>query len=299
MTTLLLEQVPQAELDDPFPYGWREIERTMPNGLEVNERIPLTLEDILHPEIGDFRMHTKAHEDICTYLKNVFSGQLKHDPNALVFHDNRLAWDDPVIRPHGPDIAVIFNVLNKKNWSTFYCAEEQTKPEVIVEVTSPKTRDVDLVTKLDQYEQVGLPYYIIIDIYHKAGQEFRRLLGYEMTEHGFAVMVPNSLERLWIEPLQLFIGLDDTDEVVCYDIEGNALADYVGVLDERDFAWRQAKAEHERAEAERKRAEAEHKRAEVAQRNAQEERERAESAETQLSDLQAELERLREQLSKR
>lgn len=37
--------------DDPFALGWREVVRRLPNSQLDDERIPLTLEDILHPEV--------------------------------------------------------------------------------------------------------------------------------------------------------------------------------------------------------------------------------------------------------
>ena len=58
---------------DPYPYGWREAIRTLPNGTEVLERTPLTLEDILHPQVGDYRMHDEEHERFCNYLYNEFT----------------------------------------------------------------------------------------------------------------------------------------------------------------------------------------------------------------------------------
>src|SRR5439155_3339123 len=37
---------------DPYPYGWRERPVVREDGTEVWERIPLTLDDLLHPEEG-------------------------------------------------------------------------------------------------------------------------------------------------------------------------------------------------------------------------------------------------------
>ena len=40
--------------DDPFRYGWRYVRRTQPDGTEVVDQVPLSLDDLLYPEEGDF-----------------------------------------------------------------------------------------------------------------------------------------------------------------------------------------------------------------------------------------------------
>lgn len=93
--------------------------RNLPGGKEVLERKPLTLEDILHPQVGDYRMHDEEHERFCNYLYNVLSARLADQPNAVVLHDVRVAWAQTDLRAHGPDILVIFNLRWCINWSTF------------------------------------------------------------------------------------------------------------------------------------------------------------------------------------
>jgi hypothetical protein len=69
-----------------------------------------------------------------------------------VLHDVRVAWDHPEIKAHGPDLAVFFGVPEQRHWSTFDVAEEGARPVLVVEVTSPETRSIDLVDKLDEYD---------------------------------------------------------------------------------------------------------------------------------------------------
>ena len=54
IATLPSKPVEQTEPVEEFAYGWRDIEWTAKNGEHMRERVPLTLEDILHPEVGDF-----------------------------------------------------------------------------------------------------------------------------------------------------------------------------------------------------------------------------------------------------
>ena len=127
---------PDGEID-PFRYGWRYLRNEDPDGNFEMAQVPLTLSDLLYPEVGDFVVHSKAHEDRCTYLANVFSAQLKDEPTAVVLHDVRVAWDVPGLRPNGPDIAIIHGLREIQNWSTFDVSKEGVRPALIIEVTSP------------------------------------------------------------------------------------------------------------------------------------------------------------------
>jgi colicin import membrane protein len=47
---------------DPYRYGWRYVTVAGPDGTETIDQIPLTLEDVLFPEVGDFIVQTDAHD---------------------------------------------------------------------------------------------------------------------------------------------------------------------------------------------------------------------------------------------
>jgi len=244
-----IEQVSTPK-PDPFVYGWREVKTFARDGSMEWNRIPLTLEDVLHPQPGDFIVHTKDHEWLCLYLFDVLSRQVKDDPHAVVLHDTRVAWDDPDIRPHGLDLAVIFEVEDpSKDWSTFDVAQEGTRPTLIIEVTSPNYRETDLVTKVDHYEQVGVPFYVIIDTHRRKNQINRRILSYQLTPDGYAALSPDEHGRLWLSPVGLWIGLEG-NEVRCYDQSGNVFGDYLQVMDSLEAAEARAEAAEARAEAE-------------------------------------------------
>ena len=67
----------QPPPDDPFLYGWRYVRHTDPYGGDQFDQIPLTLEDVLHPEEGDFIVHSEAHERRNLYLYDVFGARLE------------------------------------------------------------------------------------------------------------------------------------------------------------------------------------------------------------------------------
>ena len=213
---------------DPYCYGWREILRTLPDGTEIYERVPLTLEDLLHPEVGDFRMHTEEHERFCAYLYYVLRAQVADEPTAIVLHDLRVAWAHPGFRAHGPDISVIFNVQQWQNWGTFDEAVEGTKPSLIIEITSPGTYSVDLEKKVDHYAQVGVELYVIVDIAIRRDMPQKRVLGYRLGPDGYEQLAPNADGWLWLAPVNLWLGWHGED-IACYDTNGNFIEDYTAV----------------------------------------------------------------------
>src|SRR3954469_16795205 len=148
--------VVETEHIEQYPYGWRYVETVLPDGSVRCEQVPLTLEDVLHPQEGDQVTHSDVHQRICDYLFDVFRGLVATMPGAVVLNDVRVAWDTPELKGHGPDLAVIFGVRERKNWSTFDVAAEGVRPVVLVEVTSPETRSVDLFSKLEEYDLAGV-----------------------------------------------------------------------------------------------------------------------------------------------
>ena len=241
------------EPEDRFQYGWRYVCRTLPSGKTVQERIPLTLYDILHPEMGDSQVHSRDHERFCNYLEYVFSAQLRDNPTATVLQGVRVAWAASGVDPHSPDVSVIFGVKADKNWSTFDEVKEGTKPSLIVEVTSPKTRNVDLENKYKEYAQAGVTYYLIVDTPNPNDLHSRRVLGYELTGTSYVALPSNNQGWIWLPPLHLWLGFQGTN-VCCYDNNGYAIGDYTTVTIDRNHA--QAEAIEAQAEAVEAQAEA-------------------------------------------
>lgn len=233
---------------DPYPHGWRYVRRSV-NGEDKWVRVALRRDDVLHPQLGDKKVHSEYHERFSTYLYDVLAQQIADDPHAVVLHDVGIVWNDTHLKHHAPDIAVIFDVQKRKEWSTFNVAEEGTKPALVIEVTSLSNRSTDVADKLDEYEAAGVPLYIIVDTYRYRGKLYRRLLGYKLGPNGrYEVMTPNEKKWLWLEPVRLWINVDDNG-VVCYDASGEAIADYIGVVSQRNKARSQAQAAAQAREA--------------------------------------------------
>ena len=191
-----------APAHDPFYYGWRYVSRMhRENGEEWEEivQVPLTFNDMLHPEEGDIVTHTPLHHRICAYLVAVIEAWARASP-VVVLPDVRIEWDIPDLQRTWPDVAVIFGVRERQNWGTFSVAQEGVRPALIIEVTSPKTRKGDLVDKVDEYALAGVPLYVIVDFMQRPGKSVARLLGYQLVNDAYQSLALNEQGRLWLGP---------------------------------------------------------------------------------------------------
>ena len=134
---------------DEYRYGWRYVRITRPDGTEEFDQVPLSLEDVLHPEVGDFTVQTDAHDNDRAYLKSVFKARLRANRTAAVLSDCRVDWNVPGIRPLGPDVAVFFGVRRFIDWATIDVAAEGARPIRVIEVTTPETRSNDIGIKVE------------------------------------------------------------------------------------------------------------------------------------------------------
>jgi Uma2 family endonuclease len=287
---------------DPFRYGWRFVLRPTPDNPHHLEQVPLTLEDVLHPEVGDFIVHNDRHETDRIYLTEVLRARLEPSGVAIVLTDVRIAWDIPGLRAHGLDVMVIPGVAERQNWSTFDVAAEGVRPALIIEITSLETRENDLERKVEHYAQAGVAQYVIIEDIGGRNRERRlRLLDYRLAD-GHYVAHPMDVDgRVHLVIAGLWLGIEG-DHVVCYDAQGMAIGDYVTVVRQAAEAAERARRAEARArqEAERARqeaaaraeAEARARQEQEAERARQEAAARAE-AEARLRALEAELRRLR------
>jgi Uma2 family endonuclease len=263
---------------DPFRYGWRYVKRIDERGAETWEQEPLTLLDVLHPQEGDFIVQSDPHTRRCVYLYDVLRVRLASDPTAVVLHDVGVDWGVAGIRPHSPDISVFLGVRERKRWSSFSVIREGAQPAFVIEVTSPTTAVLDRSTKVEQYERVGLPIYILVDTIADGQEAAPRLIGYQLADGRYQTLAPDERGRLWLEAARTWLGVE-AGEVVCYDEAGQPLGDYQALTTALAAAEQQAAAERQARE------EAEHR--------AAAEREAREVTEARLRTLEQELRRLR------
>ncbi len=263
---------PAPEDENPFRYGWRYVRKTQANGKEALEQVPLTLEDVLHPQEEDCIPENPYHEWDRRYLHDVFEARLLDNPTAVTFSDCLIAWGVKGLRKHSPDISVFFGARRKYRGlkGTYYVAREKARPVLAIEITSPDTRLNDLEIKVVHYHLAHVPLYIIVDREREEGPP--RLIGYRYTEARYVRMTRDEQGRLLLKPLGVRLGIRD-NRVVCYDAATDEeLGDYTTI---HLALGAETKARKEEAKA-RKAAE-----------------KRAANAETRLRELEDQLRRLR------
>ena len=235
--------------EDPFRYGWRYVRRPTPNDPDHLEPVPLTLEDVLHPEVGDFIVHSDRHETDRMYLTAVLRARLEAHGRAIVLSDVRVAWDVPDLRPHGPDVMVIPGLRERRDWSTFDVAEEGVRPALMIEITSPETRENDVVWKVAHYARAGVAQYVIVDNIGRRGERQLRLLDYRLVGDTYRLQPPDERGWVYLELAALWVGVEG-DHVVCYADDGTAFGDYATVVQQAAEAEARARAAEEQAQRE-------------------------------------------------
>lgn len=308
MSSIIQSQTPveypnEPPADDPYRYGWRLKRVELPDGTVKVKQIPLTLEDLLHPEEEDFRVHSKQHIDDCYYLLN---GLRRHVPaDREVLCDHRVFWDDPDLGAYGPDLIVIKDVPpGFEHGGAYYLSRYPGEAVLAIEVVSPDSRINDVRWKVADYHKAGIPLYVIVDTRYAADgpRTSATLIGYRYTPKEYVRIEPNERGWLWLETVGLFIGIKN-NMTVLYTFDGTEVPGYAALADEADRAkarieveaQARAAVETRLAEEGRARASAEARAAEEAQaRHAAEARAAAEAKAR--ADLEAKLRDLEERL---
>jgi hypothetical protein len=311
MSTVVERAKPEQPWEsDPWRYGWRYVEVTMPDGQVQSKRIPLSEADVLHPQEDDFIVQNAAHNEDCEVVKLAIKTLITDRPGFVVLHDCRIDWGVPGIEPHGPDIAVMEDV---EDWNptvgTFRVANHHAKVVLVIEITSPSTRKDDIGIKVDEYYRAGIPLYILVDAPVINEVRTLRLIPYKADAGGFEVLPLDERGRFWIEAIGMWIGADGT-EVACWDVNEKRLGLHLGALREVEEARREVQAEktlvaalRELAETRKKlvdaaeyRAEAETRRADAENKLAGLEKARANSLAAEADALRAKIQQLEAEL---
>jgi Uma2 family endonuclease len=270
---------PEQSLEpDPFRYGWRYVRRTMPDGKEELDLVPLTLLDVLHPQEDDHIPENSRHERHRRHFQNVFEQRLARQPTRLSLSDCLIDWDRPDLRAHCPDLIVLERdePWPWGSWSTLHVREEGAHPLLIVELVSPSTRDNDVVVKVEHYHRAGVPLYVILDEEYEEGA--LRLIGHRYAPEGYVPFPLDEQGRLPLEPLGLYLAVVG-DRVAIFDAaSGQELGNYAAVCDalEAEVRAREA-AEKALAEAEARQREEAQSRQEAEARERQEAQSRQEA----------------------
>jgi Uma2 family endonuclease len=239
---------------DPYFYGWRMVPRWDDKTTQTWEKVPLTEWDVLHPEEEDFIVNNDAHDRVVNYLRGVLEDCIRSRDNLRLLHDHRVLWANTRLGAHGPDL-VVFADLNKP-WNThrgtFPVAEMGARPVLIIEVTSPSTRYIDLDNKVVDYYLAGVPLYVIVDLRETTdGQPYTRVMGYRSTPEGYT-RIPDDTNGIWVEEFRIWI-VAQGNNLLCLDEQRNVIPDLFEQRDTERAARLEAEAKILALEAELKR----------------------------------------------
>lgn len=143
--------------EDPFFYGWRQ---------EAGEQVPLTEDDLLDPQEGDYVSEHTLHQwivrKLCEILEELFVARRRLD--VLVGGNLKMFWRDPRVKKVAPDVVVIPGLDDpRKGRKSFHERDEGARPVFVLEVTSEATSRTDVEKKPRVYQQAEVPEYFLLD----------------------------------------------------------------------------------------------------------------------------------------
>jgi colicin import membrane protein len=276
---------PDAPSADPFRYGWRYVRKQRPDGTEHLERIPLTLEDVLHPQEDDVIPENTLHERLRRHVHSAFQRRLARHANILTLSDCLIDWGVPGLGNHSPDLGVLERdqPWPWRTWSTVRLKKEKARARLVLELVSPSKRVNDVGAKVAEYERAGVPVYVIVDQEEEDGP--LSLIGYRAGPQGFERMPVDPEQGLLLEEIGVRLQVAGDRLIIRDAVTGNELGDYNAVCEQLESEVRaREKAERKATRLERKatketkaRQEAERKAAEAARQTNEEAKARQEA----------------------
>jgi Uma2 family endonuclease len=235
------------------------------------------LQTVVYPEsdgepVGETDDHRELMFVLIFALKNLLRRTAAYVAgNLFIYYEE--GHPESVV---APDVFVIFGVP-QHNRRTYKTWEHGGKcPDLVIELTSSKTRYVDLGEKRVRYAELGVQEYYIFD---PLGEYLEpRLRGYQLVDGELLPLPgPRMFSRLLNAELRV---MDNTLRL--YDMASGTLLPTPYELD--DERQREAEARQREAEARQREAEARQREAEARR-----------TAEAEVERLRAEIERLRAQ----
>jgi len=250
----------------------------LPDGeLELLE-LPLTPELFLDPELDDKMAQGEWHDETSVEIKTLLQSHFRGQREVRVFRDLKHLLGRGLPAP-APDVSVVRGLRDPTPLDSLDVVKQGVRPSLVIEVVSPlsaRVRQTDLEDKVQIYQLVGIPEYLIVDTpTRKRAPRRCTLLGYRLGATGrYQPIVPDAEGRLLSETTGVLFQIGPTgDRVLLFDsVTGRRL------LNQEEQEERAAQ-EAERADREAERADRE--------------AEARKAAEAENARLREELERLR------
>ncbi|MCP4487801.1 MAG: Uma2 family endonuclease, partial [Gammaproteobacteria bacterium] len=184
--------------EDPFFYGYRWV---------GDEQIPLTEDDLLDPQEGDYVSEHTLHQwvvrKLCEILEELFLARQRLD--VLVSGNLKMLWRDPRIKRVDPDVVVVPGVDDpRKDRKSFDEKKEGAHPVFVLEVTSQSTSRTDVDKKPGIYQQAEVAEYFVVDSlvtpWTLAGRRLHSATG------RYRKILPDAEGRILAESLEVFFA---------------------------------------------------------------------------------------------
>ncbi len=308
--------------DDPYRYGWRERLVKAPDGSEQLRRIPLTYEDTLNPQLGDYVSEDSIHWKTSRNVSGILEMRYEDDPTVAVWGNLKVRTPSPKkgsgkkpakgdpsgIKGPAPDVCVMGGVRDReRRRRSVELEKEPGEIWLAIEVVSGESGEKDYGGILDPYNRLKVQEYVAIDVVGdyldgpvelqawRRDAEAKQLLPVPLDPDGrFHSRTTGLLFGTGLGGRGLEIRDAAAGELLRPPLEEAAWqAEARQKAEER--ARREAEARR-KVEEEKKKAEEEKKKAEEEKKKAEEEKKKAEQRNR---DMAAEIERLRAQLGDR
>lgn len=242
------------------------------------EQLPLTLLDILYPTGEEMYVAENwTHHWLAGLLEMMMRLHLS-EAGWLVFGNVFIHWGRPGISPIAPDVTAVSVGDYPGHGESYHVGRHGVNPSFVIEITSPRNRENDLIRKRQDFAAVSVPEYLVIDLWPKKGQTCQ-LLGYRLEGAFYRQLTPDSEGGLTFQTVGLRFVAVGRSEVKIFDTQ-------TGEMLSRPDEWQSQVREllQARLAAEAKAAqEAEARRAEAQARR---------EAEEEIARLRAEIARL-------
>jgi Uma2 family endonuclease len=213
-------------------------------------------QEVIYPESdGKPMAETDLHIDCLIDLREALKDFFRNDPDIYVSGNIFVYYEEGDIRKQvSPDVLVVMGV-EKKRRRYYQIWSEGKGLDVVIEVTSRKTRRADTDFKKKLYQRLGVKEYYLYD---PTGDYLKdRLLGYRLIGNRYvAVRLSKGTDRLYSDVLGLELVLV-LDQLRLYDPRSQR---FLLTPSETAEAQRQAEAARRAADAAREQAEQENAR---------------------------------------
>ncbi len=148
--------------DDPFTYGWRW--ETPSGGSGSLRQVPLTYEDLLSPEVGDFIAESTIHHKVTAEVAGILERRYADEPSVAVWSDLKIAFRIPGLTTGpGPDVCVVEGVVDRdRDRRSFRYGQESGEVALTIEVVSKKSKRKDHEDILEIYRRLGVREYLAV-----------------------------------------------------------------------------------------------------------------------------------------